>query len=249
MSQLTRCYLLCSFLLLTFYSKSQNIPEYVFSGGKAVVGLSVWQLDAGVNASQSSPFDTVLYSNNYSQYINLKYGVTERFHLGLSYNYSNTYNYVSDVLLKNSNANSFNLTLKWAKCKNYTLQLNLGGSGQFMAAADYNSQLQLIAEHAIGDNLTWQNNVGISTSFDQLQPNYNYLSGLTYGLPINLDLILEVYGNFSKLSQYHYSNLGLGYYFSKNFMTELYVGYGRNTSNHTLFSSINFYYRLIPNKD
>ena len=211
------CGLFAILLIDVRYGFTQNIPNYVFTGGSAVVGRGVWQTDLGFNASRTNLKDTSAYRNQFGQYINLKYGVNAKSHVNVNYNYSTSLSYVSDVIKKNNVANSLNIGYIYSVWSKISLQAVLGANDPFDDINNFNLQIQGIAEHPIGNRITWQNNFGVSSAMGSWSPSVNYLSGITYTFPKPFDLIFELYGNMSESMQSHFGNFGFGYYFSKNF--------------------------------
>jgi len=220
-------------------------PEYVFSGGKGLIGKGVIQSDFGLSTARNE-LDTTGFAFQYGPYVTFKYGVGKSTHVSINYSFSRTSQFISDVVQKTNVSPSYTFGVTQRLFDNWSIRSNLAVSTINPAWSNTSWQTQIIAEHAIGKRITWQNNLGSSWNLNSFRTTINYLSGITYTWPKPFDLILEFYGNFNNQNQSHFSNLGTGIYFSKNFMTEIYLGYGVQAGQSTTFGSINFYYRILP---
>ncbi len=234
------------FSCFAIVAKSQ-IPEYVFSGGKGLIGKGVIQSDFGLSTARNE-LDTTGFSLQYGPYVSFKYGVGKNTHVSFNYSFSRTSQFISDVVQKSNVSPSYTIGVTQRLFNNWSIRSNLSVSSINSAWSNTSWQTQIISEHPVWERFTWQNNLGSSWNLNSIQPTFNYLSGLTYTIPIPFDLILEFYGNINRDVQNHFTNVGTGIYFSKNLMAEIYLGYGLQAGQTSAFGSINFYYRLLPAK-
>jgi len=224
---------------------SQSYPDFVFSGGMGIIGKGVFQTDFGVSFARNE-LDTSGLANQLAPYITLKYGLSDKSFIGLNYSFSQTNQFISDIVEKSNAVPSYTLSFTHQILKNWSVRTNLSLASNDISTANTSWQTQLIAEHSFAEFFTWQNNLGVAWNFNSTQPTFNYLSGIVLGLPKPLDIILEVYGNANNRQSSYFTNLGLGIYFSKNFMSEIYAGFGQQNGNNQIFGSVNLFYRIVP---
>jgi len=239
--------IILSVLILRFSLFAQDLPPLIFSGGKNFVSKDVMQLEYGLNFERRRN-DISRKNQQISQYILVKYGIRNNLDFSVSYNYAREQIFVSDQMRRSNGFSNLTIGMKNKLGDNYSLKSNVGfsdsGSGNFLG----DLQIIGISEHSIDSFLAWENNLGLSWISGQPQANLMYLSGLTFTIPYPLDLIFEFYGQYGELAWNNYGNIGVGYYFSTDLMIEAYAGYGNTLNQQSAFFSLNFYWRLIPDR-
>ncbi|HET8861497.1 hypothetical protein [Marivirga sp.] len=242
---MTRYLLFLILLCVKTASLAQDIQPIVFSGGKNFVGKDVIQIEYGLNFErQIKSIRTI--NQQISQYGLFKYGVLHNLDFSISYNYAREQYFVSDQMRRSNGLSNITAGFKKKISKNYSFQSNVGFSKNEMGELLGSFQVSAISEHIIDSFLAWENNLGLNWANGDPQANLMYLSGLTFTIPYPLDFILEFYGQYGQQAWNNYTNVGIGYYFSKDIMLEAYAGYGNTLNQQSTFFSVNIYWRLVP---
>lgn len=238
-------------IFILFTSKAivsaQGLQELVFSGGKNFVGKDVLQLEYGTNfEKQIKSISSV--DHQISQYALIKYGIRLDLDFVVSYNIARNQVLVSDQMRRSNGLSNLTAGFKKKLNKNYSFQSNIGFSKDVLGGTLGSFQILAISEHMVDSFLSWENNLGLNWANGNPEANLMYLSGLTFTIPYPLDFIIEFYGQYGIDSWNNYSNAGFGYYFNRDLMLEAYIGYANSFNQQSTFLSLNFYWRLVPER-
>lgn len=232
-------------IIFSYTARAQKLEPLVFSGGKNFIGKDVIQFEYGLNFEKQIKSLNAI-DQQLSQYGLVKYGVLNNLDVSISYNFAQEKTFVSDQMRRANGLSTIAFGVKKKISKNYSLQSNVGFSDNEMGNVSGSFQLFAISEHPIDNFLAWENNLGLSWPNGSPQANLMYLSGLTFTFPKPFDIIIEYYGQYNPTAWNNYANIGIGYYFTQDLMLEAYTGYGNTLNQQSLFYSINFYWRLVP---